>query len=162
MVSNKACLKYALLLFTLLTISSCGRGPYFIAHSDINEDGWNSRDTCVFELPVDSDDCYPYTKILTASVRYTDLYKYRNLCIGVQVYDEKKLVRTDTLDFELYKPNGENNGNGANFFESEELFYDVEICSKTPHLIKVYHIMRLDPLVGITNVVVQLDKANKK
>lgn len=155
----------------LLLISACGKSHYYIGHSDIEDECWSSKDTLSFEVPGDLFDDAPRTRMLTANVRFTDAYKYRKISLGVKVYkkvqvnidkNKKKeksvLVKTDTLHFELYDEKGQINGSGSTFIESKDESFEFELEPYVPHTIKVFHLMRLDPLDGISNVVVRIDK----
>lgn len=149
----------SLFLFAIV-LWSCQKQPYFIHHSDIPHDRWDSRDTLVFEVPgMDFDNKPVFPMTLSACVRYTDEYKYRKVVLGVEVYNKesRKLIKTGTLSYTLYDEKARRRGNGTVYLESETQSLDFEMNPYNPYLIKVFHKMRLDPLEGISNVVIQVD-----
>lgn len=143
-------------------LSACSYDRHlFIASTVVDTERWYMDDTAVFEMPASVDeDAEPHIQSLSASVRFTEAYQYGNLSLGVKVYknDEIKtqLVKTDTLNFDLFKENGDDNGAGSVFLESKQSSLDIEIDPSASYTIKVYHIMRLDPISGITNVMIQV------
>ncbi len=150
--------RIVLSFLVVFVLSACNNNVYYTGYSDIPDGRWDSRDTLVFDVPDEpNDDTSRIPKTLAAIVRYTDAYKYRKITIGVDFCSKDgQVISKDTLTFELFNKNGESNGTGTVYLESEEKSFDVKMTPYSPKLIRVYHMMRLDPLEGISNVVVSL------
>ena len=157
MIVNRCILRIALSLLVVFVLCACNN-TYFTSYADLPEGKWDSRDTLVFEVPGDPiNDTRVVKKTLAARVRYTNAYKYRKVSLGVDFCSEDgKVIKKDTLTFELFDKNGGRNGNGTVYLESEEKSFDVEMTPSSSNVLRVYHLMRLDPLEGISNVVISL------
>ncbi len=140
-------------LFLMVTVWSCNKMPYYAQYSNLEQQTWDSRDTLLFELH-DADTTA--LQHLSLGVRVTEDYHYRKLTLGIDVYDNGKRLSHDVVPFELFTKKGERNGDGVVYTEAEHDVRPLSIQKGHTYRFKVYHIMRLDPLHGVSNVFIQI------
>ena len=132
--------------------------PYYAQYVDLEGQTWDSRDTLRFEM-YEADTTG--IRHLSLGIRATDAYEYRKLNVGIKVFDNGKVCHKDVLSYELYDADGERKGDGTIYSENERYVCPLHITKGHTYTFKVYHLMRLDPLVGISNVYIQVkDKSS--
>ena len=132
---------------------SCNKMPYYAQYANIENQHWDSRDTLLFELH-DADTTV--LQHLSLGVRAIDAYKYRKLNLGIDVYDNGKKCSSNVIAYELFSERGIRKGDGVVYSENEKYVRSLNIVKGHTYRFKVYHLMRLDPIDGISNVYIQI------
>ena len=152
-------IKLVLFVVFVSMMWSCKKMPYYAQYADVENQVWDRRDTLLFELHKADTTAFQHLNI---GVRATDMYKYRKLSLGVEVYDNGKKLSRNVVHYELFSERGLRKGDGVIYFDSEQHVCPINIVKGHTYRFKVYHLMRLDPIVGICNVFVQVsDKQSK-
>ncbi|MCR5313598.1 MAG: gliding motility lipoprotein GldH [Bacteroidaceae bacterium] len=146
--------KSALICLLTMLIWACVQPPYYTEHKIIDNDTWYRLDTVVVKVPNAPKDI---RKDLTIGVRYTTKYEYKDFCIGIRLLDNKKLIKTDTLKFNFYSDKDIPEGNGAFYKEIQKKSSEISIKKDHNYEIQIYHIMRLDPILGVSNLTVNIE-----
>lgn len=141
-------LKTSAVITLSLIAYSCTTNTVFHKYHPIDEKGWSDNDTVYFQLP----DSMATGKYKTEiGIRHTNLYPYKDIWLSIKSDNRDK---TDTIHIYLVNDRGNWNGNGSTggYYQ-----YSVPITELNDHLssdsiIKVYHIMKDNPLSGITDV----------
>ncbi len=146
-------LRFVLSVLLTFMIWSCNRMPYYAQYVNLERQTWDSHDTLRFELHEADTTVLQH---LSLGVRATGAYEYRKLNVGIEVFDKGKVCHKDVLSYELYDADGERKGDGTIYSENERYVCPLQIKKGHTYTFKVYHLMRLDPLVGISNVFIQI------
>ncbi len=133
------------------SVISCQKAPVYTAYKDLNASMWYGSDTVLFSMPkyigdIDGE--------LSLGVRYTSEYEYRNLALCMSLYEDKILVRRDTLRYVLFSDCDEAVGSGAYFRDEQLNVGQVTMRHGHRYSVRVHHLMRKDPIVGIKNIFV--------
>lgn len=151
-------LPFVLLLFLL---SSCKDNTVYHVYRAIPEDsGWRRGDSLVFFFP---SGLSPDSYLMEVGVRNTGGYKYRDLWLVLsQSISDTLPPRIDTLHLFLADKKGRWNRGG-----SAGSYYQSVFVSDKPFVIgpdsfhrslRIVHIMRDNPLVGISDIGVRLSR----
>ena len=133
---------------------ACQTPPYYTQHTCIKDECWYNHDTVVFRTPK-AERTANYDVVL--NLRYTPTYKYKSISVAVKTYDNKKLVRTDTLSYKCFSDNDVAEGKGAYYKEQSAQLPQLQMHKGHIYTMKIYHIMRLDPLNGISNISINIE-----
>lgn len=120
---------------------------------------WNKKDAKNLEFEIK--DTQP--KNLIFIVRNNNEYPYNNLFLISTIKGNKnEVLRTDTLQYILAKPNGEWLGNGLG--NVKEIFLQYKNNFKFPtngkYKIEIKHGMRADSLKGIEDLGIKIESVN--
>lgn len=134
----------------ILLFAGCHDIPFFTQYHQVNTEAWASKDFLIFKLPeVEHAEDYD----VKVAVRTIQTYKYGNLSLVLRTYEDKNLISTDTVSYKIYGENGEQKGTGFPFVEHEmPLQHTINFLPQKKYKIKISHIMRLDPLDGVSDV----------
>lgn len=131
-------------------MGACQDSPFFMQYKKVDVAEWHTRDSVVFRLPETTDSTSYGVKV---HVRAIQNFKYDNLALVVKLKEGKKTISTDTVRYTMLDENGESYGTGFPYVEHEANLKGRYILSPDKkYRIKVTHIMRLDPLNGISDI----------
>lgn len=153
--------RFFLLLFFLFSLTSCRDATVYHVYQVIPEDvGWKRGDSLAFHLPPGLS---PASYVLEIGVRNTDMYPFRDLWLSVtRTSNDSVPCVADTLHLYLadekgrWKKAGSAGGYYQNAFVCEKPF--VVVSDSSAICLRVTHIMRENPLPGISDVGVRLLK----
>lgn len=145
-----------MLIGGIFFFGSCDKNRVFDAYKPVN--GWNKDSIITFKLgKLDSLKAYN----LFINIRNNQDYKFSNLFLITQIQFPNGKVVSDTLEYEMTKPNGEWLGTGSGNLKENKLWYkkQVRFDEAGEYLIKIQQAMRKNgevdgiPLLrGITDV----------
>lgn len=155
-------LKGCLIILTCLLLTSCVDKNKEIRFITISGK-WKANPALQFDFNVDHAD---HPRDIVFVVRNTNAYPYSNLRLFVELKKnkEKKPFETDTLNYIMARPNGQWLGSG--FGGTKEIWFlykkDYRFPADGKYTIEVKHAMRKDPLPGIEDVGIQIEKVIKR
>jgi gliding motility-associated lipoprotein GldH len=124
----------------------------------ISADGWQVKDSAVFELPMlDSQEAY--NAFIT--VRNNNKYPFSNLFLIVSLQHPFGKTVVDTLEYKMAKPDGSWLGTGIGSVKENKLFYkqDIVFNEKGNYTLNITHAVRnngepqgVSKLEGITDI----------
>lgn len=137
----------------MLLFTACQDMPFFTEYKSVDTQGWYATDVFVYKLPEVEENAQCNAKVC---VRALQNYEYDNLALVVRMYEGKKEVSVDSVYLKLFDENGVSTGIG---FPHTEYSCDIKSKQLKPgkkYKFKISHIMRLDPLQGISEVGIEL------
>lgn len=153
-----------LLAFVILAFSSCDRNRVFDEYESLN--GWHKDSVVTFELEnIDSLKAYN----LFINVRNNKDYNYSNLFLITEIKFPKGKVISDTLEYEMTKPNGEWLGTGFGDVKESKLWYkeNVRFEESGKYKVTIQQAMRkngevdgIEELEGITHVGFRIENSD--
>ncbi|WP_298542242.1 gliding motility lipoprotein GldH [uncultured Aquimarina sp.] len=150
-------LKFFTLLFLLIGIVSCDDTRVFDEYKTVS-DSWEKDEKISFTLP-ELDSLQVYN--LFINVRNTNDYKFSNLFLISEMEFPNGKIVTDTLEYEMAKPNGEWLGVGFTDLKESKLWYkaNVNFAEEGVYKVVLQHAMRkngetlgINSLEGITDI----------
>ncbi|AXT51804.1 gliding motility lipoprotein GldH [Aquimarina sp. BL5] len=150
-------LRFLTLLFLLISIVSCDDTRVFDEYKTVS-DSWEKDEKISFALP-ELDSLQGYN--LFINVRNTNDYKFSNLFLISEMEFPNGKIVTDTLEYEMAKPNGEWLGVGFTDLKESKLWYkeNVNFAEKGVYKVVLQHAMRkngetlgINSLEGITDI----------
>ena len=152
-------LKNKLTCLPIIIFAACQNNRIHLSHTPVPLDGWNKSDTLVYTLP-NSIPAGNYEAEI--GIRYQESYPYRDIWLGVSHNTEDTLPYvTDTLQLFLVDEAGNKTGNGLCGLYQCNLPYKAFIPIRTEgstRTFRIVHIMRDNPLTGISDIGIQLRK----
>ncbi len=152
------------LALMIVTFSSCDRNRVFDDYKPIK--GWNKDSVVTFQLNnIDSSKVYD----LFINVRNTNEYQYSNLFLIAEIKFPQGKVISDTLEYEMTKPNGEWLGTGFGDVKESKLWYkeDVRFDEPGEYKVTIQQAMRrngevdgIQVLEGITHVGFRIENSD--
>lgn len=134
----------------MLLMGACQDSPMFMKYSSVDVQGWHSGDAVTFRLPEVEDSAQYCVKI---HVRTLQNYRYDNLSLVARLKDGKKVLSVDTVNYSILDVNGDSRGIGFPYVEQEmSLPHKYTIKPKKKYKVVITHVMRLDPLDGVSEV----------
>ena len=149
MIKSKTYNKTYFLLCLLLV--SCIGDVAFSKYESIADEGWVQTDTLKFEASV----CDSATMQGMLAMRIKDSFPYAGLSVVVEqeIADgNKKSYLKDTVTCELINSRGKIQGEGVSRYQYEFPANRFSIADSCTVSTKVYHIMNVDTIPGITEV----------
>lgn len=143
-------------------ICSCTDIPIVSVSKSVDVRGWHSRDTLRMSLsPIafsagnsgaspEAGDVNP-----VVGVRLTRSYAYRNLALRVEIIDADThaTLLADTVSYEAYDGHDAPQGRGFRMMELEApLSRSFRFNPNASYLVKVSHVMRVNPVEGVVDV----------
>ncbi len=119
--------------------------------------GWNKNDTLIFQIPIkDSLSLYH----LTAEVRSSDLYPYKDLYLVINNnFKSKDNFVSDTIQFILADSIGRRSEQGWScLYQMKQSLYPVFVKDTGNYIVKINHIMRDQNLTGLHDIGIKLSK----
>ena len=130
----------------LLLLMSCTGHNRFHSYLPVNKDGWKRTDTlCFHAVPIDTNrNCME----ISLGIRHTHKYPYRDIWLS---------IGKDTLHIDLADEQGRWKGKGIGDMrlvqqEASISLTDMDSCGT----IRIHHIMRHDPLPGISDIGIEV------
>lgn len=158
----RSALSVSFLIFTIILISSCDRNRVYDEYESLR--GWHKDSLVNFELNnIDSTKVYD----LFINVRNNNDYQYSNLFLITEIKFPQGKVISDTLEYEMTKPNGEWLGTGFGDVKENKLWYkeNVRFDESGKYTVSIQQAMRkngevdgIQELEGITDVGFRIEK----
>lgn len=156
---------FVLFLFIgVITISSCDRKRVFDDYESLN--GWHKDSLVSFEMEnIDSTKVYD----LFINIRNNSDYQYSNLFLITEIRFPQGKVISDTLEYEMTRPNGEWLGTGFGDVKENKLWYkeNVKFEESGKYRVTIQQAMRkngevdgIEVLDGITDVGFRIEKSD--
>jgi len=148
---------YGFLAILCIGITACDSNRIFDEYQSVPNQ-WH-KDSILEFYVTPPDSLKPYN--LFVNLRNTSEYKYSNLFLIVEMNFPNGKRVTDTLEYEMTKPNGEFLGTGFSDVKENKLWYKESVVfSETgDYLVKIQHAMRengtiegVENLEGITDI----------
>ena len=148
----------------LVSISSCDRNRVFDEYKSLR--GWNKDSLVRFELEnIDSSRVYD----LFINIRNNSEYQYSNLFLITEIKFPQGKVISDTLEYEMTRPNGEWLGTGFGDVKENKLWYKENVKFDEPgkYKVTIQQAMRkngevegIQELEGITDVGFRIENSD--
>lgn len=153
-------LKCFLILCCLsLIFSSCDRTRVYEQNTLIEKNTWPQKVKYQFDVPI-SDSAQAYD--LYVNVRNSGKYQYSNLFLFVTMSFPDGSKTRDTLECTLADPSGKWLGDGLGDLHDNQKLFKEKL--RFPHTgnyhFQIEQAMRIDPLQGITDIGLRVEKAN--
>ncbi|SDS40203.1 gliding motility lipoprotein GldH [Gramella sp. MAR_2010_147] len=150
------------LILTIVLFSSCDKNRVFDEYESIQ--GWHKDSLVNFELKnIDSLKTYN----LFINIRNNNDYQYSNLFLITEIKFPQGKVISDTLEYDMSKPNGEWLGTGFGDVKENKLWYkeNVRFEESGRYEVSIQQAMRkngevngIQELQGITDVGFRIEK----
>ena len=135
----------ALGMFLVLLPPSCHIDTHYHEYRPVECEGWNTHDTLVFALPHTP----PEDSRYRLGIRHLDSYPYRDLWLN---------VNGDTLHVHLADIQGKWHGSGIGELRQYTVGIPTPQTNDTLKEIRITHIMKHNPLPGIHDIGIQIQK----
>lgn len=159
----RSAVSVSLLMILILFFSSCDKKRVFDEYKSIQN--WNKDSVVTFDLgSLDTNQVYN----LFINVRNNNNYNYSNLFLITQMQFPNGKVISDTLEYEMTKPNGEWLGTGFGDVKENKLWYkeNVKFNESGDYRVQIKQAMRkngqvegIEDLQGITDVGFRIEKS---
>ena len=154
----------SLLASIIISFSSCDKDRVFDEYESLR--GWNKDSIVTFEFnDIDSSRVYD----LFINVRNNNDYNYSNLFLITEIRFPQGKVISDTLEYEMTKPNGEWLGTGFGDVKESKLWYkeNVRFDESGKYEVTIQQAMRkngevegIQELEGITHVGFRIENSD--
>jgi gliding motility-associated lipoprotein GldH len=143
---------YVLLPFILC----CTQKHFYSEYKTVDSKNWSSNDTLKFKVDIaDSNAVYD----VAVSVRYQKTYEFSNVWLNIftQYADVKKSAR---LEVPLFKNDGKPYGESSGSLCTQTISFQKQLTfpQTGTYIISVVQLMRKDPIDGISDVGIIIDK----
>lgn len=160
----RSVLSVSFLILTMVLFLSCDRNRVYDEYESLR--GWHKDSIVNFELNnIDSTKVYD----LFINLRNNNDYKYSNLFLITEIKFPQGKVISDTLEYEMTKPNGEWLGTGFGDVKENKLWYkeNVRFEESGTYEVSIQQAMRKNgevdgilELEGITDVGFRIEKSD--
>ena len=143
--------KSILILLSFIFLISCDSKSVFSEYTSISND-WNKNQPINFSFPA-PDTINKYNIFI--DIRNDAAYKYSNLFLIVKMDFPNGNIVTDTLEYQMAKPNGEWLGTGFSSLKENKLWYKDHVIfpNSGTYNVQIGHAMRINGSVeGITSL----------
>ena len=152
-------LKNKLTWLPIIILAACQNNIIYHSYTPVPLDGWNKSDTLVYTLPASIP---AGTYEMTIGIRHQESYPYRDLWMNISTnVKDTSTYTTDTLQLFLADKTGNWNGNGpGGLYQFTKLYtpsFTIAQDSASRN-IRIVHIMTDNPLKGISDVGIRLEK----
>lgn len=152
-MKKQASILIAVLLFTL---SACEQKHFYNEYKSVNIKEWKSTDTLTYSIKIDTENKnYQYA----ISVRHSKEYEFSN--IWLKVYIKGNSIDTSfRYEIPLFKNDGKPYGksSGTLCTQTIPLKTNLPLYKKGTYQISIVQLMRKDPLDGISDIGILIDK----
>lgn len=131
-------------------VASCGEPRYAVSELTCGPEGWGGADTLVLaadSLPAAG----AYRLCFDLRTSATRPYPYRGLMLGVRV-ELPDTAWTDTVSCSLAAAAGDPSGSGVSVYQYEFPLDTLRLGGRPALRVRLYHLMRHDPLPGVVDV----------
>lgn len=138
-----------------MLLYSCQGSPLLSGYSHVDREAWYREDTAVISMNGEwmDENVSPNGGTLMVGVRYTDAYRYKKISLLVELQDEEATIARDTVHFNLFDPNGHVVGRGLGYHDAMQPAIKLKaLKGKGPYKVRITHLMRQNPVQGITEV----------
>jgi len=152
------------LILVVVLVSSCDKKRVYDEYESIHE--WHKDSLVNFELDnIDSTKVYD----LFINIRNNNDYQYSNLFLITEIKFPQGKVISDTLEYDMTKPNGEWLGTGFGDVKENKLWYkeNVKFDESGNYKVSIQQAMRkngevngIQELEGITDVGFRIEKSD--
>lgn len=153
--SNRTIIALIILTVASAFMTSCNRKTvyYHFEHTDFR--GWNKADTLLYNIGAFRDsgtfECH-------IGARISNDYPYQSITLVVEqtIYPEQTTVE-DTLVCNFTDSIGNILGNGLSIYQYEYHLHETVINANDSVVYKIWHNMRQEEIVGITDIGIELN-----
>lgn len=150
-------MKYILILLSsILLFASCTQKHFYSEYKSVNTKKWKSTDTVQFVVDIDDTNALYYMNV---SVRHQKDYEFSNVWLNIftEYHSAKKTFR---LEVPLFKKDGKPYGESSGSLCTQTIPFQEQIRfpQAGKYTIRIVQLMRKDPLDGISDVGVVIDK----
>lgn len=148
-------------LAIILLICSCTGNTFFEQNEEIKTREWDLNNPVVLKVNIE-DTVSAYD--LYVNLRNSNQYRYSNLYIFMTTTYPDHRIEKDTLDLTLAADDGRWKGSGlGDLYFNQFLFADkVKFVAKGEYTFQLVHGMRINPLPGIADVGLRIEKSPSK
>lgn len=139
----------------MTSLLSCQDSLFYSEYKDIPNAQWDSRDTIIFQLPNTE---YPLDATLLVCVRTRQGSDYKKVVLSVEHLCDDTLLSADTLHLALYDSKGLPLGQAFPFSNYSSRSLPIHVVKDAHHTIRITHIMRQNPLDGVSDVGVFVER----
>ena len=139
---------------------SCQDRPSFSGYAHVDRMGWYGEDTVVMEIQrADTTRRNVPRQVcdMQVGIRYTADYAYKDFSMLVELVSGKHVVARDTILFHLFDEKGRALGRGLERYDMVQPSLRVALKADKPYAVRMTHLMRLNPVQGITDVSCSFD-----
>lgn len=150
-------MKYTtLLLFSFLLFVSCEQKHFYNQYVSVDIQNWKSTDTLKYAITID-DTTARYN--LSFSVRHTKDYEFSNLWLSI-ILESTEVKKNFRYEIPLFKKDGKPFGktSGSLCTQTIPVQQEIQFDKKGKYTINIVQLMRKDPLDGISDIGVIIDK----
>ncbi|HMY23416.1 MAG TPA: gliding motility lipoprotein GldH [Chitinophagales bacterium] len=143
-------------LIVLFILSACEQKHVYNKYESVDTKAWKATDTLSFPINIDTENkSYQYA----ISVRYSNDYEFSNIWLKVSIKGNQ-IDTSFRYEIPLFKndgkPYGENSG--SLFTQTIPLKTNLPLYQKGDYTFTVVQLMRKDPLNGISDIGIIVDK----
>ena len=152
-------ISYSIVIVTLLSVlTGCDKQTVFEQNQKIKDRSWSENNTLVFNVNI-KDTVSFYNMYI--NTRNADTYRFSNLYIFMTTTLPQGQIEKDTLQLVLANDEGKWLGSGlGDIFECRILFKEkFHFINSGNYQFKLQQAMRLNPLPGILDVGLRIEKA---
>ena len=142
----------------MMLFSSCQDGLHYANYQHLPHNQWSSRDTLIYSLPMTNHDIDTWFSV---SVRSIHTYQYKDIVVKAELMRGKQTVSSYTFPINLDRKERSSAWAAkeslpiANRYSVPTLLH---LKGGEQYILRITHIMRLEPLDGITDVGVFLEQ----
>ena len=142
----------------LVFFNSCGDFPVYNSSIEIEPDGWSIDNPASFEWDIVDLDL-KYDALI--DIRHNSDYPYSNLYLFLELTRPNGHQKLDTLECKLADERGRWYGSGIGDIIDHRVSFkeNFEFPIHGKYRLKIEHGMRQDPLVGVTDIGLRIEKS---
>jgi gliding motility-associated lipoprotein GldH len=145
-----------IILFAVTVLIACKQDHYFSEYKSVDIKSWKSTDTLFYVLDIeDSKALYD----IAVSVRHQKNYEFSNLWLNI-IDNYSNLKTAFRLEVPLFKKDGNPFGKVSGSLCTQNMPFQKNIKFPKPgkYKIRIVQLMRKDPLDGISDIGIIVDK----
>ena len=145
-----------IVFFIVIALSACKQNHYFSEYKPVDINSWKSADTLLYVLDIDDSKALYDIAI---SVRHQKNYEFSNLWLNI-IDNYSNINTTFRLEVPLFKKDGKPYGRVSGSLCTQNMPFqkNIKFPKSGKYKIKVVQLMRKDPLDGISDIGVIVDK----
>ena len=153
-------LLYILFGSVFILFQSCESSAVFEQNQKLDDNNWDKKQALIFLVNI-TDTVSPHNVYI--NVRNAALYPFSNLFMFVNARMPEGELYRDTIEIMLQSPEGKWLGNGlGDIWDNRILFKpNVRFPQKGEYRFELYQAMRVNPLPGIMDAGIRIEKAGK-
>lgn len=147
---------FAILMFLgMTTLLSCQDSLFYSEYRAIPNSQWDSSDTVSFQLPETES---PFDATMTICVRARHDYDYKDIVLRYEHLVNDSIVSADTLNITLYDADEHPISHAFSVSDNSSRPLPLHMERNERHALRITHTMRLNPLQGISDVGVSVER----